>query len=705
MRFKWDRSSVPRGLVLLGAILLGIVLGSGVFAHRHPPSEGVYFYLADGVGVLVFIALGLAAIEFGIDLHHEFDQDLLNAFLDHVPDNVFFKDLDSRFLRISRAMAGHLNLGDPKQAMHKTDADIFSAEHAQQALADEQEIVRTGQPLIAKEEEETWPDGHHTWALTTKVPLRDRSGKIIGTMGVAHDITERKQAELRLQHIALHDSLTGLPNRILLEEKLADAVAEARSTGARVAILMLDLDRFRSVNDALGHCVGDHLLRAAAERLRENLAATDTVARLGGDEFAVITRLGQEDELEKIPQRIQEIFSAPFTIDKHEMRLSAGIGVAVYPENGAEAGDLLRFADFAMYEAKRRGCGRHSFFSPAFSETTGRQNKLESEILQASARDEFVLNYQPFVESATGCITGVEALLRWQHPEHGLIPPGQFIPLLEKLGLMQEVGRWALRAACYQAVEWQRMGLGSIRMAVNVSSQQFLEDNIVDSVLAVLTEVKMDPEMLELELTESQFLDDSEATINTLRRLKKIGVSLALDDFGTGWSSLAYLRRFPIDRLKVDGSFVRDVGRERSADEVVKSILGLARGLGLACIAEGVETRTQYEYLRDLGCPEMQGFYFSRPLPATQATALLRSAKREIHGILGDPLDAGPVRVPIAIAREASQTVLKMGTRGSGSGASGMHESRRVQSRIGPHADETIPSGFPTRAHGSGLQR
>ena len=660
MRFKWDRTSIPRSAILIGAILLGIVIGtgasSGALLRSHTDSNWVYSYMVYAAGALLFVALGLAVIEFGVNRQHELDRNLLNAFLEHIPDNVFFKDLDSRFLRISRAMAEYCDLRDPRQAASKTDADIFSPEHAQQALADERKILQTGTRMIAKEEKETWPDGRETWVLSTKVPLRDSSGKIIGTMGISHNITDRKQAELRLQHSALHDGLTGLPNRILLEERLADAIAEARRNETRVAVLMLDLDRFKRINESLGHGIGDSLIQAAAGRLKENLSTKDTVARIGGDEFAIIMpNLSEDKDLERLPSRIQEILAAPFTVDKAEIRLSAGIGIALYPENGTQPEDLLRFADFAMYEAKSRGCGRHSFFSPAFSEVTGRQQKLESDILQASARDEFVLNYQPFVDASSGLITGMEALLRWQHPEHGLIPPGQFIPLLEKLGLMQQVGRWVLRAACYQAVEWQRMGLGSIRMAVNVSSQQFIEDNIVDGVLEVLTEVKMDPKMLELELTESQMLDDSEATIGTLRRLKKIGVSLALDDFGTGWSSFAYLRRFPLDRLKMGGSFVRDVNYEKSAEEVVKSVLGLCKVLGLACIAEGVETRQQYELLRNLGCPEIQGFYFSRPLPAVQATALLRSAKCELHGVSGRSSEAGAVRVPIEIAVKASE--------------------------------------------------
>ena len=666
MRFKWGRATASRAAILLGAILLGIAIGaitlSGALAgHKASPSI-LLFDLACCVIALLFVVVGLAVIEFQIERQQDLDRTLLQTLLEHIPNIVFFKDRESRFLRISHAMARHCNLSDPHQALHKTDADIFSAEHAQQALADEQEIVQTGKPVIEKEEKETWPDGHETWALTTKVPLRDRLGRTIGTMGFAQDITERKQAELRMAHIALHDAVTGLPNRALLEEKLAEAVAQARPQQKRVAVMMADLDRFRSINETLGHSAGDRLLKMAAERLRRSLQEANTVARLGGDEFAIILpNLAEDEDVEKLPRMIHEILSEPFRVDRSDVRLTAGIGIALCPENGTEAAELLRSADFAMYEAKRKGCGRHSFYSPAFSEVGGRQQKLESDLLQAGARDEFVLHYQPFIEARTGRITGVEALLRWQHPEHGLLPPGQFIPLLEKLGLMRQVGRWALRAACYQAVDWQHLGLGSIRMAVNVSSQQFDEDNIVDAVQEVLTEAKMDPSLLELELTESQVLDDSDATIGTMRRLKKIGVSLSLDDFGTGWSSLAYLRRFPLDRLKIGGSFVRDIGLERTADEVVKSVLGLGKSLGLACIAEGVETRQQYIYLKGLGCPEMQGFWFSRPLAAVEATALLRAKKCRLDGAA--PTDASAQRVPVTVGGPASEIAKGWATR------------------------------------------
>ncbi|MGA9465004.1 MAG: EAL domain-containing protein [Terracidiphilus sp.] len=553
---------------------------------------------------------------------------MLKAILEVVPDNIFFKDKESRFLRVNQAMANYCSLKEPHRMIGRTDADIFSAEHANQALADEREVLRTGQPMIEREEKETWPDGSETWSVTSKVPFRNRKGQVIGTMGFAHNITGNRQAEQRIRHMSLHDSLTGLSNRILLEDRLSQAIAFAERNQKHVAVLLLDLDRFKDVNDSFGHSVGDRLLQLVAARLKACLRETDTVARLAGDEFVIALPMTDHLEgIEQVAKKILESLSRPFDVPGHELQLSGSMGICQFPEDGNNSEELLQFADVAMYEAKQRGRGRYCFFSPTLTEAARRRQKLESDLLQASARDEFVVHYQPIVATDSDRITGMEALLRWRHPEQGLLSPAQFIPKLEELGLIVEVGRWVLRTACRQAAEWQRNGFLPIRVAVNVSSQQFYQGNIVDTVATVLRETKLDPKYLELELTESQTLDDSEATINIMLSLKRLGVSLSLDDFGTGWSSLSYLRHFPIDRIKIDRSFVNDLLTQPAAEEVVNTILTLSRNLGIVCIAEGVETREQQDYFKKQKCAEMQGFYFSRPLAALDATALIRSAK------------------------------------------------------------------------------
>ena len=621
-----------RSAVLLAALLLGSVIGASLFPVttfnllRH---EAAYAYLAAGWGALAFAALALVAVERARSRRQRQDRNLLESFLEHIPANVFFKDLDSRFIRISNAMANYCGLVNPAEAVHKTDAEIFSAEHADQALTDEQEIIRTGLPMVDKEEKETWPDGRETWTLTTKVPLRNQSGKTIGTMGIAHNITDRKQAELRIRHMALHDLLTGLPNRILLEDRLAGAIASAKRNRHGVAVLMLDLDRFRTVNDSFGHYIGDRLLESVAARLKGCLRESDTIARLGGDEFVVaLPGVADSNDIASVAQKLQAGLAAPFQVDGRQVQLTASIGISNFPEHGEKPELLLQCSEAAMYEAKKKGRGQYGIFSTALTGATRRQQQLESDLMHACERDQFVLHYQPIVDSTSGSITGVEALLRWMHPAHGLIAPNQFIPQLEDLGQMAKVGHWVLEKACGQAMEWQRQGFSPIRMSVNVSSQQFYQGKIVETVESVLQETKLDPTMLELELTESRLLDDSEATISIMRRLKQIGISLALDDFGTGWSSLSYLRRFPFDRLKIDRSFVRDLASQATAEAMVKCILGMGQNLSLACIAEGVETSRQRDFLQAHNCPEMQGFLFSRPLPACGITEILHSAKR-----------------------------------------------------------------------------
>lgn len=631
IRYKWRWPAITGSVIAVCGALSQLLILVGLTSYRlfHGSRSDIivlYSLGAAGIGSLSVILIGFIMTKRGASRQHSADRELLDAFLEHIPDNVFFKDCDSRFMRISKSMAVYFGLKDPRQAIGKTDADIFSSEHAGKALLDEQEIIRTGEPLLEKEEKETWPDGHETWVLTTKVPLSDRHGQIIGTMGIAHDITDRKQAETRARYLALHDSLTGLPNRVLLEDRLSQAIALASRNQTQVAILMLDLNRFKNVNDSLGHYVGDRLLEAVSVRLKACFRESDTVARVGSDEFVIaVQTITSSEDIERVTQKVLTAVSEPFQIEEHEIEINGSVGISQFPDDGENPATLLQCADAAMYEAKKRGRGTHCLFSPILTEGTRQQQKLEDDLHHACTRDQFVLHYQPIVATHSGQITGMEALLRWRHPELGLISPNQFIPLLEELGLMVGVGHWVLRAACRQNVTWQQAGYSPIRVAVNVSSQQLYRGNIVDTVQSVLHETGLDPKWLELELTESQTLDDSEATIKIMRDLKRIGVSLSLDDFGTGWSSLSYLRRFPINRIKIDRSFIRDLLSQPTAEAVVKSILGLSRNLGLACIAEGVETPKQRDYLRRNMHGEMQGYLFSQPLTPVDCTALLRS--------------------------------------------------------------------------------
>lgn len=633
MKLSYNKRSIARIAVLLLAVSVGALVAvfaipPTVLTRLRPESISGAVVCLFGLGAAAFASVCVWLLSITEDKQHQLDRDLLDTFLEYIPDNVFFKDRNSRFVRISRSMARYIGLSDPAEAIHKTDAEIFSWEHAARARADEERILSSGEPIADKEEKETWPDGRETWVLTTKVAMKSRSGEIIGTMGIAHNVTDRKEAELRVRHMALHDSLTGLPNRILLEDRLSQAISMAARNQKQAAVLMFDLDRFKYVNDSFGHCIGDRLLEAVSSRLRECIRKSDTIARLGGDEFVVaLPTVSNMEEAGQVAAKLCAKVAEPFEIGGHQLNVSASVGICLYPKDGETPELLLQYADAAMYEAKKCGRNQYCFFSPALTEATQRRQKLESDLIDACARNEFVLHYQPFVDAKSGRITGMEALLRWCHPHLGMIAPNDFIPELEELGLIVDVGLWVLRNACRQAVEWQGAGIPPVRMAVNISSKQFYQADFVSMVESVLQETGLRPDLLELELTESRMLDDGEATIQIMHDLKGLGLKLSLDDFGTGWSSLAYLRRFPVDRIKIDRSFVRDIGMQSTAGAVVKSILGLSRNLGMACIAEGVETHNQSRFLTKQTCTEMQGFLFSPPVPATEMLTLLRTAE------------------------------------------------------------------------------
>ncbi len=458
-------------MIALAAMLLGsmvtvilIALGS-----VNAPATRVSLFSRAGVaaiGLTFFLVLLVAALLILRELadrEYSTDRDFLNAFLEHIPDHVYFKDRNSRFLRVNRALANSFGFKDPAEATAKADSDMFTPEHASRALEDEQKIIETGHGITGMEEKETWPDGHESWVLTTKVPLKDRRGRILGTMGISRDITDRKQAELRIRYMALHDALTGLPNRSLLEDLLAHAIALAGRNGKRVAVLMLDLDRFKSVNDSFGHHIGDRLLEAVAVRLRACLRDSDIVARLGGDEFVIgLPLVDKNQDIEQVASKVLKTLSESFEIEGHGVRIGASIGICEYPSDGENPRDLLQAADTAMYEAKNSGRGKYSFFTAELTDATRRRQKLEFDLQHALARDEFVLYYQPLVATDTGGITGVEALLRWRHPEQGMIFPNQFVPQLEELGLMTDVGNLGaqnrLRTKCRMAKGWTSAG-------------------------------------------------------------------------------------------------------------------------------------------------------------------------------------------------------------------------------------------------------
>ena len=442
------------------------------------------------------------------------------------------------------------------------------------------------------------------------------------------DISEQKETEESLNHLANYDGLTYLPNRTLLMDRLVQALMRAYRYKKIVAVLFIDLDHFKAINDSLGHSIGDLLLQTVAGRLRKSVRDEDPVARLGGDEFAVVfSDVSNAQDVAKIIKKLPEIFEMPFSLMEHEVFVTASIGVSVYPNDGERAENLLRDADTAMYRAKEKGRNNYQFFLPEMNVEISRRLELESALRHALERNEFLLHYQPQVDLATGRIIGVEALLRWKHPDRGMVSPGQFIPLAEDTGLIVPIGEWVLQTACMQNKTWQSNGIDPIRMAVNLSARQFQHPNLVGEVSRALKGSGLAPDYLELELTES-IMEKAEAAIMVLRELSQMGIEISLDDFGTGYSSLSYLKRFPINKLKIDQSFVRDLTTDSEVVAIVRTIITLARSLRLKVIAEGVEKDEELSILRSLDCDEIQGYLFCRPLPADEVTVLLLEKRR-----------------------------------------------------------------------------
>jgi diguanylate cyclase (GGDEF)-like protein/PAS domain S-box-containing protein len=503
---------------------------------------------------------------------------------------------------------------------------------------DHHALLQARLPFANLEHEITGDDGMTRWFQSTGEPVYDAQGTFRGYRGTGSEITERKLTEQRIRHIAHHDALTGLPNRVLLQDRLAQAVAYANRGRRQMWVLLIDLDRFKFVNDSLGHKAGDQLLRTIAGRLRASVRETDTVARLSGDEFvAILSEHADEALAPDIVDRIMTGLAQPITLEGKEFCVTCSIGVAIHAGDGTPAGHLIEHADIAMYAAKKLGRNRWEFFHSTMNDATLERLRIEGALRNALDRGEFVLHYQPQLDLASGRIVGMEALLRWQHPELGTVPPQRFIGLAEETGLIVPIGAWVLRSACTQAKAWHDQGLGHLRVAVNLSARQFAQPDLVESIAGVLADTGLPPACLDIELTESLFVDDVAQAVDTLYQLKALGVALSIDDFGTGYSSFSYLRTFPIDVLKIDRSFVADIASDADEAAIVVSIIALARNLKLRVIAEGVESAAQLEFLRAHGCDEMQGYHFSRPLPAGEFERMVRSGRR---------LAPAPVPVP-----------------------------------------------------------
>ena len=460
--------------------------------------------------------------------------------------------------------------------------------------------------------------------------IHDREGKVTGTVIVFRDMSAARATALQINHTAEHDFLTGLPNRWLLTDRLSQVIALAKRNNERVAVLFLDLDGFKHINDSLGHTAGDRLLQSIAKRLVKCVRGSDTVSRQGGDEFVVLlSEMQQGNDAAITAQRILEAVAESHCLDDRKLHVTTSIGISVYPDDGLDADTLIKNADTAMYQAKEAGRHSYRFFKPTMNVRAVERQFIEESLRGALEREEFTLHYQPKLDLRTGEIAGAEALIRWEHPTRGNVSPDQFIPTAEDCGLIIPIGAWVLREACRQAQAWVDAGMPAITMAVNISAIEFRDEKFIARLMAVLEETRLDPRLLELELTESILMNRAESSARVLHAVREIGVTVALDDFGTGYSSLSYLLRFPVDALKIDKSFVRFLSTAGDAIPLVTAVIAMAQSLKLRVIAEGVETFEELEFLRNHQCDEAQGFYFSRPVPALQFAKLLRTGIRE----------------------------------------------------------------------------
>jgi diguanylate cyclase (GGDEF)-like protein/PAS domain S-box-containing protein len=459
-------------------------------------------------------------------------------------------------------------------------------------------------------------------------PIHDREGQQLGAVIVFRDVSEARATSAKMAHTAQHDHLTGLPNRMLITERVTHAISAAQRYQRRVAVLYLDLDGFKHINDSLGHPLGDKLLQSVTTRLLGCARTSDTVSRQGGDEFVVLlSEVQHAEDAATAARRMLAAVAEPHTIDSHELHVTTSIGVSIFPDDGLDAETLIKNADTAMYQAKENGRQSYQYFKPAMNARAVERQFIEENLRRALDRNEFALHYQPKIDFKTGAIVGAEALIRWMHPTRGLVSPAEFIPVAEDSGLIRRIGSWVLNAACEQAQAWTDAGLPDTTMAVNVSAIEFRNESFLDGLFATLDSTGLDPRRLELELTESVLMKHPETVTSILHTIREAGVQVALDDFGTGYSSLSYLQKFPVDALKIDQSFVAQITPNGENTGIVTAVISMAQSLKLRVVAEGVETLEQLEFLRAHHCDEAQGYYFSKPVVPEQFACLLAAAR------------------------------------------------------------------------------
>ncbi len=587
---------------------LGIVLGTLAISHREPrkPTH------EDLQGISAAVQLASITVE-----HVQAEQRLRQAatVFENTSEGVTITDAKANIIAVNKAFteitgySEHEVLGRNQRILqsHRHDRAFYDALWSALKMSGHWQ----GEIWNRRKNGEIYPE----WRTISSV--RDCTGAVVQYVSVFSDISSIKRSQEQLDHLAHHDPLTDLPNRLLLNARLTHALEHTKRSGCRVAVLFLDLDCFKNINDTLGHHVGDELLQAVARRLQAGIRGEDTVARLGGDEFVIVLEnLRHSEDAAIIAQTILAAFARPFELQGREIFVTTSIGISSYPDDGKTVHELIRNADTAMYRAKEQGRNHYEFYTLELTETAFERFTLETSLRYALERDELVLYYQPQLSLEDGQVVGVEALVRWRHPQMGLVSPDKFIPLAEEIGLIGAIGDWVLRTACAQAKAWQQAGLPLFVMAVNLSGRQIIHRDLVEKVRLALETTGLAPRFLELEITESSIMGQAQKAITNMRSLKALGVTLAIDDFGTGYSSMGYLKRFCLDKLKIDRSFVRDIPTDSNDEAITRAIIAMGHNLQLKVIAEGVETQEQRTFLREHGCHEMQGYLISPPVSA-----------------------------------------------------------------------------------------
>jgi diguanylate cyclase (GGDEF)-like protein/PAS domain S-box-containing protein len=551
-------------------------------------------------------------------------------------DWIWEQDADLRFTYFSDGIETATGIA-PAQLLGRTRTSDSSFNAPAESLAAYQACIEGRRAFRDFTYALTRPDGVQRFVRISGEPVFDDTGTFAGYRGVGRDVTQAALAEQKVHELACYDSLTGLPNRNMFFGELNRTIARARREHREFAVCFIDLDRFKAINDTLGHQAGDELLEAMADRLRTSLRESDVVARLGGDEFVVLLEGCTPADLGHVANKMLASIGEPLMLHGCTLDMTCSIGIGIFPADGDDAATLLKHADAAMYLAKERGKNNVQFYTAELADLAARQFVLESELRLALARDELFLHYQPKIDLATGEMRSVEALLRWEHPQRGLVPPNDFIPLAEERGLIVPIGRWVIQAACRQMREWRRAGLAVPRVAVNLSARQFASETLIEDLVRALEAHDIEPSQFEVELTESALMADPERANQVLRQVDAMGVRISIDDFGTGYSSLSYLKRFPARTVKIDRSFIRGLPGDTNDAAITQAVIAMAHSLGLAVVAEGVECETQLQTLREMGCDEVQGYLLGRPMPPADLALRMERRKADVPRQRGRP--------------------------------------------------------------------